>query len=697
MLSSRNFIQAAGKRYLAQATGALRPTLPLHSQTRQIHLMSSRGPWVTPRRSLVQHRELAMTRQFSSSGSSGQSLFENGKNMTAEEAQRLNQIQASFVSDDMNARKAYEYLHELNRHQFYMTVVKEYDELQERIKNGRGFAQSSQKKLQEWESRLESQYQYAMDHLNLRVQQAGADDMGGDAGARHWVVDAGYGALLLAAAYGLVWYFEPFAKTELGGTGADKFKFEIKKAHDVEQRLDDVKGIDEIKSEIRDLIKMIGHSADYAAKGAKLYRGVLLSGRPGTGKTLLARAIAGEAGVNFIYCTGSNFDEMFVGLGAKRVRELFAEARKNTPCIIFIDEIDSLMSASRRYGSEHSSSRGTINQLLAEMDGFEKHEDIVVIGATNHEDSLDPAAVRPGRFDKKIHVPLPDVNGRKDILDLYLGKITKDEAVESKKIATMTPGFSGAEIQNLVNTAITQAVHDGKEHADLESFEYARDRLMMGIERKKLTMTEQDRLATAIHEAGHATVCYFTPGAQKLYKATIVARGGSLGATFMEPDEGDSHSTTKMKCLANIDTAMGGHVAEKLFIGSRKITTGCSSDLRHATEIAYRAVMNYGMYGEDVGYMSSSTDELSEDMKAIIDARVKRILEESERRVEALLLGKGEQLRALAKNLYWYDYLDAKEMDLVLRGKALDKERVREWREENASKDPSSPRPLVTF
>ena len=269
--------------------------------------------------------------------------------------------------------------------------------------------------------------------------------------------------------------------------------------------------------------------------------------------------------------------------------------------------------------------------------------------------------------------------------------------MESKKLATMTPGFSGAEIQNLVNTAITQAVHEGKEAADIGSFEYARDRLMMGIERKKLTMTEQDRLATAIHEAGHATVCYFTPGAQKLYKATIVARGGSLGATFMEPDESDSLSTTKMKCLANIDTAMGGHVAEKLFIGSRKITTGCSSDLQGATDIAYRAVMRYGMYGEEVGYMSSSTDELSEEMKAIIDKSVNRILQESEQRVEALLLSKGKELRALAKNLYWYDYLDAKEMDLVIKGEALDKERVREWKEENTSSDPSGSRPLVTF
>ena len=313
------------------------------------------------------------------------------------------------------------------------------------------------------------------------------------------------------------------------------------------------------------------------------------------------------------------------------------------------------------------------------MDGFEKDDEIMVIGATNHESNLDPAAVRPGRFDKKIHVPSPDVNGRQEIFDLYLDKIEKAENVVSKKLATMTPGFTGAEIQNLVNTAITQAVHIEKEKADLSDFEYARDRLMMGIERKKLSMSEKDRLNTAIHEAGHATVCYYTPGAQKLYKATIVARGGSLGATFMEPKEGDMLSTTKEKCLANIDTAMGGHVAEKLFIGERKITTGCSSDLQNASNTAYQAVMRFGMFGEDVGYMSSSTEDLSEEMKAKIDSKVKEILEESEKRVEKLLNEKGTQLRELSKNLYWYDYLDAEEMDSIFKGKQVEKEKVRDW------------------
>lgn len=239
-------------------------------------------------------------------------------------------------------------------------------------------------------------------------------------------------------------------------------KFEIKKAGDMEERLADVKGLKEITQETEELIRMIKNPSDYTSKGAKLHKGVLLSGSPGSGKTMLARAIAGEAGVTFIYTTGSSFDEMFVGMGAKRVRQLFTEARKNTPCIIFIDEIDSLVTKSRRFGSEHSSSRGTLNQLLAEMDGFEKNEEIIIIGATNHEDDLDPAAVRPGRFDKKIHVPTPDKDGRKDILDLYLNKIQKSDDVDSEKLAKMTPGFSGAEIENLVNTAITQAVHEDK-------------------------------------------------------------------------------------------------------------------------------------------------------------------------------------------------------------------------------------------
>jgi ATP-dependent metalloprotease len=328
---------------------------------------------------------------------------------------------------------------------------------------------------------------------------------------------------------------------------------------------------------------------------------------------------------------------MFVGVGAKRIRELFNEAKKNKPCIIFIDEIDTLLSKSRRYSSEHSSSRATINQLLTEMDGFEKTENIMIIGATNHEDALDPAAVRPGRFDKKIHVPLPDINGRSDIFEFYLNQIKRSEDIEPKKLAQMTPGFSGAEIENLVNTAITEAVHRGKERADLTDFEYARDRIMMGIERKKLSMSDKERLHTAIHEAGHAIACYFNKGANKLYKATIVARGPSLGATYMVPD--DSVSTTKEKILADIDVAMGGHVAEKLIIGSSKVTSGCGGDLQGATDMAYRAVRMFGMFGEKTGYISADPDATSEKYNAMVDKEVKEILDVSPRKFNFSILG----------------------------------------------------------
>lgn len=384
----------------------------------------------------------------------------------------------------------------------------------------------------------------------------------------NWLYFTGKLLLWCTMCYYLVQQFSQMEMDEDNPNNARKRKFEISRADEIDTTLSEVKGIDEIREEIQNVIRMMRNPAEYRSKGAKLHKGVLLCGKPGTGKTLLSRAIAKEADVSFIYCSGSTFDETFVGVGAKRVRELFSLARQNQPCIIFIDEIDSLLSKHRRYGGEHSSSRATINQVLSEMDGFTKNENILVIGATNHEDHLDPAAVRPGRFDKKIHVPHPDVNGRKDIFELYLKKVAHDENINPMKLATMSPGFTGAEIENLVNTAVTQAVHNGKEQAEMEDFEYARDRIMMGIERKKLSMTEKERFSTAVHEAGHTVTCFFTPGARKLHKATIVSRGGALGVTQMMPDESDEVSLNKQKAMASIDVAMGGHVAEELFIGT---------------------------------------------------------------------------------------------------------------------------------
>lgn len=407
---------------------------------------------------------------------------------------------------------------------------------------------------------------------------------------------------------------------------------DIKFAKDIKERLDNVKGIDEVKEEIEQLIWMIKDPEKYYNAGAKLHKGVLLCGKPGTGKTLIARAIAGDAGVNFIFLTGSDFDEMFVGLGASRIRKLFKKARENTPCIIFIDEIDSLMSSSRR-STEHSSSRGTLNQFLAEMDGFDKLDHIFVIGATNHEKELDPAAVRPGRFDKKIHINVPDEDGRIDIINFYLEKIKlPKENLDPKYLAKLTPGFTGAEVENLVNLSIIHAINKDKNKVDMEDFYEARDRVLMGIPRKTFSTTEKKRYHTSLHEAGHTLICYKSPICRKtLHKVTIIPRGAAAGVTLMLSDEDSLNSKTEF--LNNIDTAMGGHVAEELIYGSDHVTAGCSSDLNKATQIAQAMVKKFGMYGDKVGYIyvedegySWEEDEVSDKYKSSIDNTVKVIL-----------------------------------------------------------------------
>jgi ATP-dependent metalloprotease len=466
----------------------------------------------------------------------------------------------------------------------------------------------------------------------------------------------------------------------------ESMKFEIKMAEDIKTRLDDVKGIDEIQDEIRNLIKMIKEPWKYKSKGAKTPKGVLLFGDPGVGKTLLARAIAGESGVSFIYCTGSTFDEVFVGLGAKRVRQLFQTARDRSPCIIFIDEIDSLLSKSRRFSKEHSSNRSTLNQILSEMDGFDEHENVIVIGATNHSGDLDPAAVRPGRFDKKINVPKPDMTGRKEILQLYLDKIQTDDDVDLEKLGKMTPGFTGADLENLVLTSISDAVHKDRFKATMEDFELARDRILMGIERKTLYMSNRERIRTAIHEAGHSLTCYYTKGARKLYKSTIVTRGGKRGATFTLPDESDMVSLSKERLVAQIDQALGGLIAEEVILDQKDpnyanaISSGCGKDLDRATDFARRAVREFGMYGEEgSAFISSSKDQSSDEMNTMIDLKVKDILDESHERVYKLLKGKKDKIELMAKNLFWYDYLDEKEINRVIAGNAVGKYHVREW------------------
>jgi ATP-dependent metalloprotease len=454
--------------------------------------------------------------------------------------------------------------------------------------------------------------------------------------------------------------------------------FEISFAKDIKERLDDVKGIDEVKEEIEQLIWMIKSPSKYIDAGAKLHKGILLSGKPGTGKTLIARAIAGEAQVNFIFLTGSDFDEMFVGVGASRIRKLFKKAKETAPCIIFIDEIDSLLAGSRRV-SEHSSSRATLNQFLAEMDGFNKLDQIYVLGATNHEKDLDAAAVRPGRFDKTIHINVPDEEGRIDIIKHYLEKIKLPKKnIDPKYISKLTPGFTGAEIENLVNLSILHALNLDKEQVDMEDFYEARDRVLMGIPRKNYSTPEKTRFHTSLHEAGHTLICYKSPNCRKtLHKVTIIPRGGAAGVTLMLSDEDSLNS--KNEFLSQIDTAMGGHVAEELLYGSDHVTAGCSSDLNKATQIAQMMVKKFGMYGQNVGYIyvedegySWEEDEVSDKYKTKIDEAVQVILKDSHDRVYQSLKESANELKNISQKLYQYDTLNYDELEAAIEGRFSD-------------------------
>jgi ATP-dependent metalloprotease len=457
----------------------------------------------------------------------------------------------------------------------------------------------------------------------------------------------------------------PFSWNPFKGTLADMTSnFEIKYAKGIKERLGNIKGIEEVREEIDELISMLKNPEAYIEAGAKLPKGVLLCGKPGTGKTLIARAIAGEAGVNFIYLTGSDFDEMYVGVGAARMRKLFKAARENSPCIIFIDEIDSLLAASRRKG-EHSSSRATINQFLAEMDGFKKLDKILVIGATNHEKDLDPAAVRPGRFDKKIHINVPDETGRMYIIKFYLDKIKLEKkGLDPQYIAKLTPGFTGAEIENLINLAIVRAVNLNKKEVDIEDISESRDRVFMGIANKNYSMSDKKRYHTALHEAGHTLICYKSQSCRKtLDKVTVIPRGAALGVTMRLSDEEALNS--KNEYLEFIDMCMGGHVAEELIYGNDHVTAGCSSDLDKATNIAQSMVKKYGMYGQKVGYIyvedegyTWEEDTTSDKYKTIIDETVKSILKDSHDRVYKTLEDNAGELKNIAQCVFQHDTLN---------------------------------------
>ncbi|XP_044589359.1 ATP-dependent zinc metalloprotease YME1L isoform X2 [Cotesia glomerata] len=438
---------------------------------------------------------------------------------------------------------------------------------------------------------------------------------------------------------------------------------------------DDVKGVTEAKQELKDVVEFLKNPEKFSALGGRLPKGVLLVGPPGTGKTLLARAVAGEAHVPFFHAAGPEFDEVLVGQGAKRVRDLFRAAKERAPCVIFIDEIDSV-GGKRTTSLIHPYANQTINQLLSEMDGFQQNEGVIVLGATNRRDDLDKALRRPGRFDVEIYVHKPDLKDRKEIIELYLSKILA-KSLDVDALARATTGFTGADIESMVNQAALKAAIDGADYVTMDHLEKAREKVIMGPELKGRMPDFEENRITAYHEAGHALVSFYSKEAMPLAKVTIIPRAGSLGHTSSLPKK-DIYHQTKQHLLAAMDTSLGGRAAEELIFGTEKITVGAASDLQKATQIAEAMVKNYGM-SEKAGFRVETQDkqnkngtELSPNTAEIIDSEVKRLLQESYDRAKSILKTHAKEHKLLAEALLKYETLDVEEVKDLLNEKKVD-------------------------
>ena len=483
-----------------------------------------------------------------------------------------------------------------------------------------------------------------------------------------------------------VWIF--FMRQMQGGAGGrgalsfGKSRARLLGEDQVKVTFSDVAGVDEAKEEVSELVDFLRDPAKFQKLGGKIPRGVLMVGSPGTGKTLLARAIAGEAKVPFFTISGSDFVEMFVGVGASRVRDMFEQAKKHAPCIIFIDEIDAVgRHRGAGLGGGHDEREQTLNQLLVEMDGFEGNEGVIVIAATNRPDVLDPALLRPGRFDRQVVVPLPDIRGREQILKVHMRKIPLDRDVVPNVIARGTPGFSGADLANLVNEAALFAARANRRTVDMEQFEKAKDKIMMGSERRSMVMSEDEKRLTAYHEAGHAIVGLMVPSHDPVYKVTIIPRGRALGVTMFLPEE-DRYSYSKERLESQISSLFGGRIAEELIFGPERVTTGASNDIQRATELARNMVTRWGLsqklgpltYSEEegevfLGHSVTQHKTVSDQTQDIIDEEVRNIINRNYQRSTQILEEQEQKLHVMAGALIQYETIDAEQIKDIMDGR----------------------------
>ncbi|MGH8623973.1 MAG: ATP-dependent zinc metalloprotease FtsH [Gammaproteobacteria bacterium] len=506
-----------------------------------------------------------------------------------------------------------------------------------------------------------------------------------------------------------VWIF--FMRQMQGGSGGrgalsfGKSKARLLGEDQVKVTFNDVAGAEEAKEEVAELVEFLRDPAKFQKLGGKIPRGILMVGSPGTGKTLLARAIAGEAKVPFFTISGSDFVEMFVGVGASRVRDMFEQAKKHAPCIIFIDEIDAVgRHRGAGLGGGHDEREQTLNQLLVEMDGFEGNEGIIIIAATNRPDVLDPALLRPGRFDRQVVVPLPDIRGREQILKVHMRKVPLAEDVKPGIIARGTPGMSGADLANLINEAALFAARASKRVVEMADFEKAKDKILMGAERRSMVMSDAEKKLTAYHEAGHAIVGRLVPDHDPVYKVTIIPRGRALGVTMFLPEQ-DRLSMSRRQLESQLCSLFGGRIAEELIFGTERVTTGASNDIERATNLARNMVTRWGLserlgplaYSEDegevfLGHSVTKHKNMSDDTAHAIDQEIRRIIEESYQRAQQLLKDNLHILHTMAEGLIKYETIESEQIDDMMAGK--EPRPPKGWNEENRDKS-SGAKPSV--